>query len=154
MRSLAPSPISTVVCPRYCASLIGACLHMPHVEHGQQRSSCGKSSSPVAKSTAFVSTSSAERRTRVVDVEAEPVGHHGELGARGPQVVDERPEAGVERDLGGDRTQRRLVALDQRPLVEHALPAADLAALVLLVERPPPVGAPTRSSRWMPTSRC
>src|SRR5207249_1076751 len=36
LRSLAPSPISTAVCPRYCASLIGACLHTPHDEHGQQ----------------------------------------------------------------------------------------------------------------------
>ncbi len=57
LRSLAPSPMSTVVRPRYCASLIGACLQTPHDEHGQHRSSCGNRSSPVVKSTAFVSTS-------------------------------------------------------------------------------------------------
>jgi hypothetical protein len=82
-----------------------------------------------------------ERCTRLFHVEAEPVGHHRDFGAVRPKVVGQGHESGVERDLGGDGAQGTFVALDQRPLVVHALAAADLAALVLLVEGPPPVGA-------------
>ena len=42
--------------PGSCASLIGACLHVPQLEQAQQRSSWGNSSRPVDQSTALVST--------------------------------------------------------------------------------------------------
>ena len=52
-------------------------------------------------------------------------------------VADQAWEVGIERHLGRDRTQRGLVPLDHGPLVEDALPAADLAPLVLVVQFEP-----------------
>ena len=79
------------------------------------------------KSTALVITSRPNGAHRVFDVEAEAVGHHRELGARGPQRVDQRTDAGIERHLRRDGAQRGFVALHQLPLVEDALPAVDRA---------------------------
>ena len=79
----------------------------------------------------------AEGRAHVVHVEPEPVRHHGELGACCTQTVDERLEPGVERHLRGDRAQSGFVAVDQRPLVDDALAAPDLAPFELVVEVPP-----------------
>ena len=45
------------------------------------------------------------------------------------------------------------VVREQVPLVEQADPAADLAGVVLGVDRPASPGSPSRSSRWTPTSR-
>src|SRR5205085_6503382 len=55
LRSLTPSPTNTVVRPRRRASLIGACLQVPQLEHGQQRSRLGNRSSPLCQSTVLVS---------------------------------------------------------------------------------------------------
>ena len=141
-------------CPRWRASLIGACLHTPHVEHGQQRSSCGNTSSTGREVDGVREHGHPQRRAHLVDVEPEPVRHHRDLGSGGPQRGDERLEPGIERHLARDRPQR---APRRRgsgaPLVEHALAAPDLAAPVPARDRATTRALPTRSRTWTPTSR-
>ena len=126
--------------PGSWASLIGACLHVPQLEHAQQRSSCGNSSSPEAPVDVVREHRETERRARLLRVEAEAVRDHADLGARGPQPVDERLEGRVERHLARAAARRSASAPRQQvPLVEQADPAAD--------RRPP------RTRRRRPASR-
>ena len=129
LRSLAPSPISTVVLAAVLRVLDRRLLARRRTTStGSTGPRGGTAARAVEKSTALVSTSSPSGATRVLDVEAEPVGHHGELGAGGAQRVD---QAGRQPGSSGTSAAiARNVASSPStmlPLVEDALPAADLA---------------------------
>ena len=76
---------------------------------------------------------------QVVDVEAPAVGHDGDVRAGGAQSVDQRTEAGIDRDLGGDGASLGFGdgVGDAAPLQLDALATADRSRSVLVVERLP-----------------
>ena len=139
--------------PRCCASLIGACLHVPHDEHGQQRSSWGNRSSRGREVDRVGEHVEPERRARVVHVEAEAVGHHRELGARGRAA--RRPAART-RGRAAPRPRSRAASPRRPRPASHSsrmhsrLPISP--RVVLLVDGRATRRAPARSSRCTPTS--
>src|SRR5205085_7373787 len=79
--------------------------------------------------------------TDLLGIEAEPVGDHDDLGAAGAQTLEKRLQARVELDLGDGGSEHGLVLGQQGPLPLEALPAADGARRVQLVDGAPAVGA-------------